>query len=240
LTKTILLDKFFKGFAGFFFTSGVRFTMMQFVLFVSVLGALNSFGTSSHIHREEPSPAFPPTYLDTLRKGDIAPSFALRELTSGEPTFLRDMAGKTLREPWKKKTRYVVVLSFWATWCIPCKNEIPVITRIAKSVAEHPIKFFLVNTLEYPSTIEDSVKLVYASRGYSLPCLIDGSARTSMLYRVNNRLPMTVVIDKLGIIRLINRGFVDDGVFEKDLKELVATLAKEEIKDESAELKPEK
>ncbi len=204
------------------------------LLLVTFLGV---FGYSRHSQGEEYSSAISATKADSLRKGDVAPPFALREIMTGEPVFLRDLAGKTLREPWKKKTRQVVVLSFWATWCVPCKNEIPVMTRIAKSVGDSTIKFFLVNTLEFPSTIEDSVKLVYTKRGYTLPCLIDGSARTSMLYRVNNRLPMTVVIDKLGIIQLINRGFTDDGVFERDLKELVLMLAKQEAKEENPENK---
>lgn len=212
--------------------------MIQVAVLGFLFANLNHFEITARPPRDEPTVTASVFKIDTLRKGDVAPSFALREIVSGEPVFLRDMAGKTLREPWKKKIRQVVVLSFWATWCVPCKNEIPVMTRIAKSVEGQPIKFFLVNTLEYPSTIEDSVKLVYANRGYTLPCLIDGSAKTSQLYKVNNRLPMTVVIDKLGIVRLVNRGFTDDGVFERELKELITTLAKEELKEESAELKP--
>ncbi|MGA3286168.1 MAG: TlpA disulfide reductase family protein [Bacteroidota bacterium] len=162
---------------------------------------------------------------DTLNVGDEAPQFVMRNLMANTGVFLRDFTGKTLREPWKKKERQVVVLSFWATWCQPCKNEIPILTKLAADYKDQNVKFFLVNTMEKAESIEDSVRDIYKSRGYTLPCLVDPSGRYTSLYSVHG-LPVLVVIDKFGIVRQINRGYHEN--FQIELEKLIKKLLEEE------------
>jgi len=162
---------------------------------------------------------------DTLNVGDEAPQFVMRNLMTNTAVFLRDFTGKTLREPWKKKERQVVVISFWATWCQPCKNEIPLLTKLAAQDQDQNVKFFLVNTLEKAESIEDSVHDTYKNRGYTLPCLVDPSGRYANLYSVHG-LPVLVVIDKFGIVRKINRGYHED--FQNELEKLIQKLLEEE------------
>ncbi len=162
---------------------------------------------------------------DTLNIGKEAPQFVMRDLVTNTAVFLRDFTGKTMREPWKKKERQVVVLSFWATWCQPCKNEIPILTKLAASYKDQKVKFFLVNTLEKAELTEDSVRDTYKNRGYSLPCLVDPSGRYAGLYSVR-ALPVLVVIDKFGIVRKINRGNHEN--FEVELEKLLNELLGEE------------
>jgi thiol-disulfide isomerase/thioredoxin len=162
---------------------------------------------------------------DTLNVGDEAPQFVMRNLMANIGVFLRDFTGKTLREPWKKKERQVVVLSFWATWCQPCKNEIPILTKLAADYKDQKVKFFLVNTMEKAESIEDSVHDMYKNRGYTLPCLVDPSGRYASLYSVHG-LPVLVVIDKFGIVRKINRGYHEN--FQIELEKLIKELLNEE------------
>jgi peroxiredoxin len=144
---------------------------------------------------------------DSLKNGDEAPMFVLRDLKTDNAVYLRDYTGKTLRKA--SNQRYVVVLSFWSTWCQPCKEEIPHLTKIAGEFAGKPLKIFLISTMEWQSTTEDSVRSVYASRGYTLQCLLDATGRIAMRYGAR-ALPMVVVIDKQGIVRRVVRGFHED------------------------------
>jgi thiol-disulfide isomerase/thioredoxin len=162
---------------------------------------------------------------DTLNIGQEAPQFVMRDLMTNTAVFIRDFTGKTLREPWKKKERQVVVLSFWATWCQPCKNEIPVLTKLAADYKDQRVKFFLVNTMEKAESIEDSVRDIYKNRGYTLTCLADPSGRYASQYSVHG-LPVLVVIDKFGIVRKINRGYHEN--FQIELDKLLKDLLKEE------------
>lgn len=169
------------------------------------------------------SPAKP----DSLKVGDATPMFVMRDIFTGEPVYLRDYTGKTLREESKTKERHVVVLSFWATWCQPCKTEIPILTKMAEDFEYKPVKIFLINALEQagnPPASEDSVKSVIRSRKYTLPCLIDASGRFAEKYFVRN-LPNLVVIDKYGIVRKVNRGYHEN--FEIELAKLLNDLLKE-------------
>jgi len=176
----------------------------------------------SACHSVSARPIFRP---DTLNIGKEAPQFVMRDLITNTAVFLRDFTGKTMREPWKKKERQVVVLSFWATWCQPCRNEIPILTKLAASYKDQKVKFFLINTMEKAELTEDSVRIAYKNRGYSLPCLVDPAGRYAGLYSVR-ALPVLVVIDKFGIVRKIDRG--NHEKFEVELEKLINELLGEE------------
>ncbi len=181
----------------------------------------------SAVEREGESPATTlPGRPDSLKAGDTAPSFVLRNIAGGNPVFLRDFAGKELRRGAKDQPHRVVVLSFWATWCEPCKKEIPLLAKMAEELKDQPIQFFLVNTLEQakqPTFTEDSVIAVLKTRNYTLPCLVDATGRVTDSYQVRG-LPVLVVIDKQGIIRKISHGLEDkiDEEMPRLLRNLIA------------------
>jgi thiol-disulfide isomerase/thioredoxin len=163
---------------------------------------------------------------DSLTIGDPVKPFVMRDIITDAPVFLRDYIGKRLRRGSKQTEQHVVVLSFWATWCEPCKVEIPLLTEMAKEFEGQPVKIFLVNTMEYAGVTEEAVREEYIKRGYTLQCLVDASGRVARLNTVRG-LPMIVVIGKDGTIQKVNRGFHED--FDVELKEKVAELLKETV-----------
>ncbi len=182
-------------------------------------GNLRSFGQPGSV------PMVGTPQSDSLRPGDPAPTFVLRNIETGDAVYLRDYAGKTLRRESRDKPKQVVVLSFWATWCEPCKKEIPIFTELADEFKEKPVRFFLVNTMEQtgrPSNTEESVKEVIKSRRYTLPCLVDALGRVAQSYRVRG-LPALVVIDKSGVVREIHQGYKEG--FETDLRKTLRLLS---------------
>lgn len=140
----------------------------------------------------------------SLKEGDDAPTFYLKDL-QGNDIFLRDFCGAELRQPWKNKTKYVIVLSFFATWCVPCQKEIPCLEELLQKYADQPIKFFLVDVGEKKPLVQPFIQ----KKGYRIPVLMDIYKMVSMKKYGVEALPRLVVIDKEGKIALIKRGFKD-------------------------------
>ena len=81
-----------------------------------------------------------------LKIGDIAPSWALM-VGPGQFEFLKnwtEVKGKRLRKPMSQPDRYVVVMSFFATWCKPCMKELPHLQNIYDKYHSFTIQFYNV------------------------------------------------------------------------------------------------
>jgi peroxiredoxin/outer membrane lipoprotein-sorting protein len=113
--------------------------------------------------------------------GSRAAGFALKTL-EGEPVALEQTRGK------------VVVLDFWATWCPPCREELPSIEKLREEFAGQ-VQFFGVNN-------EDSgiVKNFLQKHKYELPVLMDAKRQVDRQYGVS-AIPTMFIIDKQGVIR---------------------------------------
>lgn len=153
--------------------------------------------------------------------GEPAPTFYLKDLQNND-TFLRDFCGPKLRQPWKNKQKYVVVLSFWATWCGPCQREIPVLQEMMKKYENYPVKTFLVNVGEKPEKVGPFVK----KKGFQLPVLLDRYSMVSTKKYGVTTLPRLFVIDQMGKIRLVNEGFTDATHLQNSLGKTLDQLLK--------------
>lgn len=146
-----------------------------------------------------------------LSIGDEAPRFVLMDL-SGEYIYLRDYSGKKLRQPWKKQEKYVVVVSFFATWCKPCKTEIPILDGIAAKFTDEPLKIYLVGFNEKAELVVPFID----SLDVSIPVLLDQYGVVAKKYGVV-ALPQTFLIDKEGTIRYFSRGLKDAEKFRSGI-----------------------
>ena len=114
---------------------------------------------------------------------EAAPDFAL-ETFAGETLRLSDLRGK------------VVVLNFWASWCPPCRWEMPFFETISQEYKERGVIFLGVaisDTMEDASDFADSVGVTY-------PLALDAAGETARDYEVLG-LPTTFLIDKEGAIQ---------------------------------------
>lgn len=147
------------------------------------------------------------TVVATLYPGDAAPSFYCKPL-NGDKFFLRDYCGKP--RDFVSTPRRVVLLSFWATWCGPCRKEIPELQRIIARYDSSDLSVFLVNVGE----TEDAVRVFVEEHHYSLPVLLDPYGVAADKYCAKDEsqrpaLPTVVLIDQEGIIRYIHTGYLD-------------------------------
>jgi peroxiredoxin len=89
----------------------------------------------------------------------------------------------------------VVFLNFWATWCVPCKAEMPAMERLHQALQGRPFRMLAVNLQEPPDTIRKFVDEL----GLTFDVVLDPTGEITRNYSVNN-LPLTYLIDKRGMI----------------------------------------
>lgn len=164
-----------------------------------------------------PRPAYllpPDLPADALPPGDaigrLAPDFELETL-DGDRFRLSDWAG------------HPVVLNFWASWCAPCRREVPVLIRLQDQYRDAGLVVVGVNIEEARSPASD-----FATEfgiNFALPMDFDGSVTRA--YGIGGQLgpPHTMFLDADGVIRAIFRGQGPDAAFEEATAELMATLA---------------
>lgn len=116
-------------------------------------------------------------------RGKPAPDFTLKRLDTGAPVKLSDLRGKPL------------VLNFWASWCMPCKAEHPIIAWGAKRFGQD-VQFYGV---VFEDT-EENARGFAGNPEPSFPQLYDDHSRMAVDYGVTG-VPETYFIDAQGIIR---------------------------------------
>ncbi len=119
----------------------------------------------------------------STRIGAPAPDIALPML-SGEARTLRDLRGQ------------VVILNFWATWCGPCRAEMPALAEIQAQYASRGVIVVGVNQREDTG----SIRRYLDSIGVDFPIALDPTGESNRLYRVFG-LPTTYLVDRQGVIR---------------------------------------
>ena len=138
--------------------------------------------------------------------GAQAPDFVLRDL-AGNDVRLSDYRGET------------VLLNFWATWCGPCRLEMPAIEGRYQAFKEDEFNVLAINFDES----EDAVREFRDELGLSFPLLLDPGGNVQRLYRIRGY-PSTVFIDPQGVVSIVHIGLLTEGQLDNYLLELGYSL----------------
>jgi thiol-disulfide isomerase/thioredoxin len=118
------------------------------------------------------------------------------------PLALADLKGRVHRlADYRGK---VVLVNFWATWCAPCRDEMPSIERLRASLAAEPFEVLAVNLAEPLSRIEHFL----AQMPLNFPILRDRDTQTAKAWHAR-MLPATYLVDGAGLIRYVRYGEFD-------------------------------
>ena len=162
--------------------------LIIFILLVLVVGGAylaHRKGTrSGTVSSKEPRPA---------------PDFTLSQL-SGTPLKLSDYRGK------------VVLLDFWATWCEPCRAEIPHFVDLQDKYGSQGFQIIGVSMDDSP----DPVPAFYKQFKMNYPVVM-GNAQIGEEYGGVLGLPIAFIIDRHGLIRARHMGATDAAVFEREI-----------------------
>lgn len=119
--------------------------------------------------------------IQPIKDSRKAPNFYLKGL-NGRKFELKDFKGK------------VIFLNFWATWCGPCKEEMPSIEKLYQQFIEKDFVFLTIS-VDYEG--KKPVKEFIEKQRYTFPVLLDPKCKVLDLYEVKG-IPTTIIIDKKG------------------------------------------
>ena len=139
--------------------------------------------------------------------GQPAPDFALRSM-QGENLRLSEHLGE------------VVVINFWATWCGPCRQEMPLLDDL---YAKYKLAGMTLLSVNIDESSARAAEMAHTLK-VSYPVLFDDRQEVSRAFEVN-AMPLTVMIDREGVVRQVFEGFKPG--YEKRYAEQIRELLNE-------------
>jgi peroxiredoxin len=140
------------------------------------------------------------------REGFLAPDFTLQD-AQGQNVRLSDLRGSP------------VLVNLWASWCAPCKEEMPAMQKVYETYAPQGFTILAVNT-----TFQDQKESALAfsqSRGLTFPILFDLDGDVSSKYMVR-AMPTSFFIDSQGIVqRMVIGGPMSEGLLRAEVEKLL-------------------
>jgi cytochrome c biogenesis protein CcmG, thiol:disulfide interchange protein DsbE len=173
--------------------------LLAIVLAAAAVGLVAAWGIPGLASR---APAAAASQAAAPLEGAPAPDFSLSTVT-GESMGIGDFRGRP------------VLINFWATWCEPCRLEMPAIQERYERFAPEGLQVLAV---DYDEPVDD-VAAFGKELGLSFPLLLDPSAEVQNLYQVRGY-PSSYFVDRQGIIRAIQIGVMTEGQLDHGLSVL--------------------
>lgn len=142
--------------------------------------------------------------------------FAKAQTSTRAPELnLKDLHGRSVKlSNYKGK---VVLLNFWATWCAPCRTEIPDLVKKQTKYWKSGLR--VIGVTEPPwKTVEVRHAITQLKVNYPVAL---GTSETKLLFDESDVLPLTIVIDREGNVRDVIKGVLYEDEFEEKIKPLL-------------------
>lgn len=133
----------------------------------------------------------------TLKVGDIPPD-VLGKSTSGEAIHLSDYKGK------------IVIISFWASWCGPCRKELPMLMAVQEHATREKIVVLSVNWRQGPEEFQE-IKRIFKHKATEVTLISDEYGRTGDAYGVKG-IPHMIIVGRDGKIAAIHVGYSEQQI----------------------------
>ncbi len=153
----------------------------------ALMGAALLLGGSWIWARAVPAAATSGGLIPSPREGFAAPDFTL-ELLDGGTVTLSELRGK------------VVLINLWASWCPPCRAEMPAIEAVYQANKDQGLEVLAVNTT-YQDSLPDAVAFIQ-QYGLTFPVPLDRTGEVARQYQLR-ALPSTFFVDRKGVIRKV-------------------------------------
>lgn len=140
-----------------------------------------------------------------LKAGSPAPDFELAEVTTGEPVSLSSLRGRP------------VWINFWATWCPPCKAELPRMKQVYDKYKDKGLVIIGIDMQEDPSQIKQFVE----SNKYDWTFVVDTDGQVTNRYFTAG-IPSHVFIDANGVVQAANIGDLQAPAMEELLGKIIS------------------
>ena len=147
------------------------------------------------------------TSVNALELGQPAPDFTLKSMT-GTNLKLTEQRGK------------IIVINFWASWCGPCRKEMPILQKFYDKYQDLGVSVWGVNVEQENQAGRDFL----ADLNLSFPILFDASNTISAMYQVE-AMPTTIIVDRDGLVRYAFKGYKPG--YEKKYAKAIKKLIRE-------------
>jgi thiol-disulfide isomerase/thioredoxin len=148
------------------------------------------------------------TSVFAVSQGDMAPNFKLKNLASGKAETLKEYRGK------------VVYLDFWASWCGPCRQSLPLLNDLRKELKRKGFEVIAVNLDENVSDAKDFLKQFPVQ----YPVLLDSKGTVPAKYNLPG-MPTSYLIDRKGLVQKVHIGFKETDM--DDIRKSVISLLRQ-------------
>jgi thiol-disulfide isomerase/thioredoxin len=153
-----------------------------------------------------------------VAQGRQAPGLTLTDI-NGRSFNLNDYKGK------------VVLINFWATWCAPCRAEIPDLIKMQRQYRNHGLRIIGIT---YPPQKRSEVRRFARALKINYRVAI-GTEATKDLFTNNQTLPMTIVVDRNGSVRAVIEGIMYSDEFDQTVKPLFSHKEAQKLQKGSAD-----